>query len=194
MVSRRRQNEHDMDPLARGDRLGDRGLLRCALPDDRLERADVRLDLHQHDLVTSVEPDVRRPTPRTGDRSLHHGMPARVAPVQDRLHGARVSSIVDQRGVTWIDRDPEVTTQGTYGTGADPRGDVRIALLHTADDRARDTDRASHGRLTYPRTEADLADLLAEVGARPPKLAVTVVDRESADPAPRRTHGVPPSC
>jgi hypothetical protein len=110
--------------------------LAATLADHRLERTNVCLDLHQHDLVVSVEPEVRRPAPRTGDRSLDGRMPARVELPQDSFDERGMSRVVDQRRPARIDGDPEIATERAHCPGPDPRGDVRVALFHPTDDRA----------------------------------------------------------
>ena len=125
-----------MDPLRRGGRVGDRRSFPGALPDDRLQRANVRLDFHQDGLASSIEPDIRRPTAHPRDGSLDGGMPAWVASAEDGFDDPSMRSIVDEWRASRIDRDPEVGAQHRHGACANPCRDVRAALLHPADDRA----------------------------------------------------------
>jgi hypothetical protein len=192
VVPGRWQDQDDVDSVASVERAGDRRSLVRALTDDRLERAHVRLHLHQDDLVSSLEPEVGRAAawPRHG--RLQRGPPARMASAEDRLHDPCVRRIVDQRRIARIDRDPEVGSERGRAARADPRRDVRVALLQAADHGPRDADRAGQCGLADARAETDLPDLLAEPDAGSPELTIAVVDGEAADCVAGRDHDLPP--
>ena len=155
-----------MDPSRRRGHVGDRRSFPGALPDDRLQRANVRLDFHQDGLASSIEPDIRRPTAHPRDGSLDGGMPAWVASAEDGFDDSSVRSIVDEWRASRIDRDPEVGAQHRPARArilAETSGPP--CSIRQMTERSSLTERRDRSRVTYESA----ARRGPPVAARPPR-------------------------
>lgn len=86
-----------MNRTALGGCSNDSGALVLQFARDLFPAPHVRLDLHEHDRIPVVEPDIDRAMTRPGHARLHLGPPPWVSPTDNPLDDPALGEIEQQR-------------------------------------------------------------------------------------------------